>query len=132
MTLEVTQAIPERTISVDIVPADGGTITGAGTASGNITLTATPNPGYDFVNWSLEGTVVGTDLTYTDATEGSKTYTANFAALTSYPEMSYFYTNGVNQSNRYLKEVTAVAGDVTTTVFSATTEEERGGEGDWF
>ena len=124
LTLNVEAAIPERTIDVTVAPEGAGTVTGAGTAMGNITLTATVTPGYEFVNWTLNGEVVGTDLSYTDASEGDKTYVANFAALTAYPEMSYLYTNGVSQANRYLKEVVATAGETVTTVFSATTETE--------
>ncbi|MBR5324116.1 MAG: InlB B-repeat-containing protein [Muribaculaceae bacterium] len=124
LTLNVEAAIPERTIDVTVTPEGAGTVTGAGTAMGNITLTATATPGYEFVNWTLDGEVVGTDMSYTDATEGNKSYVANFAALTAYPEMSYLYTNGVSQANRYLKEVVATAGETVTTVFSATTETE--------
>ncbi len=124
ITIRVVAAIPERTITVDVVPAEGGSVTGAGTAAGNITLTATPNPGYEFVNWTLNGEEVGTDVAFTDAAEGDKTYVANFAALTAYPEMSYIYTNGMDQANRYLKEVVATAGETVTTVFSAATTSE--------
>ena len=124
ITLNVEAAIPERTIDVTVTPEGAGTVTGAGTAMGNITLVATPTPGYEFVNWTLNGEVVSTEMSYTDATEGNKSYVANFAALTAYPEMSYFYTNGANQANRYLKEVVATAGETVTTVFSATTEAE--------
>ncbi|MBR5240611.1 MAG: hypothetical protein IKW05_01600, partial [Muribaculaceae bacterium] len=124
ITLNIEAAIPERTIDVTVAPEGAGTVTGAGTAMGNITLVATPTPGYEFVNWTLNGEVVSTEMSYTDASEGNKTYVANFAALTDYPEMSYFYTNGVSQANRYLKEVVATAGETVTTVFSATTEAE--------
>ena len=124
ITLNVEAAIPERTIDVTVTPEGAGTVTGAGTAMGNITLTATATPGYEFVNWTLNGEVVGTDMSYTDATEGNKSYVANFAVLTAYPEMSYLYTNGMNQANRYLQEVVATAGETVTTVFSAATEAE--------
>ena len=124
MTLNVLKALPERTITVDVVPAEGGSVTGAGTAAGNITLTATPNPGYEFVNWTLNGEEVGTDVVFTDAAEGDKTYVANFAALPAYPEMSILYSNGASQANRYLKEVVATAGETVTTVFSAATTSE--------
>ena len=124
MSIKVVRGVPERTISVNVTPDGAGTVTGAGTAAGNITLTATPNSGYEFVNWTLNGEVVGADLSYIDATEGDKTYVANFAVLTAYPEMSILYSNGASQANRYLKEVTAVAGETTTTVFSATSESE--------
>ena len=124
ITLNVVKGLPERTISVNVIPEGAGVVTGAGTAGGNITLSVTPNSGYDFVNWTLDGVEVGTALSYTDATEGDKTYTANFAAKTAYPTMTYLYSNGLDQTNRYLKEVTATAGETVTTVFSATTVTE--------
>ena len=121
-TVKIVPPTAERTISVVVNPADGGVVTGAGTASGNITLTAQPNPGYIFGSWTLDGETISTDLSFTDTTEGDKEYTANF--IESYPIMSYIYTNGYSQANRYLKEVVATAGDYQTVVFSATTEEE--------
>jgi hypothetical protein len=48
---------------------EGGSISGEGTYQygENITLTATPNKGYRFINWTIEGIEVGTEptLTYT-------------------------------------------------------------------
>ena len=120
--IRITPKVKERTITVEIEPAEGGTVTGAGTSSGNITLVATPNPGYLFVDWKLDGEVISSEPMLVDATEGDKTYTATFIA--SYPIMSYIYTNNETQTNRYLKEVTATAGNNVTTVFSATSEEE--------
>lgn len=121
-TIKIVPPTPERTISVVVNPVGGGVITGAGTASGNITLTAQPNPGYIFQCWTLGTDTISTNLSITDTTEGDKEYTAHF--LESYPVMSYIYSNGFNQANRYLKEVVATAGDYQTVVFSATTEEE--------
>ena len=121
-TIKIVPPTAERTITVVANPADGGVITGAGTAAGNITLTAQPNPGYIFGCWTLGTDTISTDLSITDSTEGDKEYTAHF--IESYPIMSYIYTNGYSQANRYLKEVVATAGDYQTVVFSATTEEE--------
>ncbi|MBQ3554919.1 MAG: discoidin domain-containing protein, partial [Bacteroidales bacterium] len=80
------KAIPlagTRTINVYSNPSAGGTLTvnGSGTtvtAEGNITIEATPASGYEFVNWTLNGEEVSTSATYTDITDGDKTYTANF------------------------------------------------------
>ena len=54
------------TISVTTNMAAGGTTTGAGTYEyGNTcTLTATPNEGYLFLNWSKNGEVVSCNATY--------------------------------------------------------------------
>ena len=50
----------------------------------SVTLTATANEGYRFVNWTLNGNVVSTDATYTFAATEDVTLTANFAIKT-YP-----------------------------------------------
>ncbi|WP_339196496.1 GLUG motif-containing protein [Aeribacillus sp. FSL k6-2211] len=46
---------------------EGGSISGEGTYQygENITLTATPNKGYRFINWTVEGIEVGTEPTFT-------------------------------------------------------------------
>ena len=63
-------------------PADAGTIEGAGTYNygASCTLTVIPNYGYTFVNWTKNGTVVSTSLTYTFTVTEAATYVANFSA----------------------------------------------------
>ena len=67
-------------------PNGGGNITGAGNYYENQTcmLTATPNIGYVFANWTQGGNVVTTDPTYSFTVDGDATYTANFTALTNH------------------------------------------------
>ena len=125
MNIQVSdKPIPERTITLKASPSEGGTVSGGGTSDKAINCTATPAVGYIFVNWTNEATgdVVSTSTAYTDYTEGDKTLVANF--LASYPIMSYCYTNNLQQSNRYLKNVTATQGSNVTEVFNATTEAE--------
>ena len=64
-------------------PTDGGSIIGAGTYYGDQTciLTATPNIGYVFANWTMGGEVVSEDPTYSFIVSGDAEYTANFTAL---------------------------------------------------
>ncbi|MFO7873022.1 MAG: T9SS type A sorting domain-containing protein, partial [Bacteroidales bacterium] len=54
------------TINATANPEGGGTITGAGTYDHGeqVTLTASPETGYAFVNWTENGTEVSTDETY--------------------------------------------------------------------
>ncbi len=61
-------------------PAEGGTISGAGTyeMGETATLTATPNQGYEFVNWTEDGVVVSTEATYSFTVTGNRTLVANF------------------------------------------------------
>jgi len=73
----------QYTITAEVNPADGGTVSGAGRYYGNTscTLTATPNAHYDFANWKMDNSVVSTDPTYTFTVTQNATYTANFTAL---------------------------------------------------
>ena len=71
-------------VSYDIVVAtnmqEGGTADGAGSYlyGATVTLTATESEGYHFVNWTLGGSVVSTEATYSFEAEAPGTYTANF------------------------------------------------------
>ena len=60
--------------------AENGTVEGAGTyvEGTSVTLTATANEGYKFVNWTKEGVEVSTDATYTFTATEDVTLTANF------------------------------------------------------
>ncbi len=61
---------------------DGGSVTGGGlVAEGSqVTLTATPNDDYSFVNWTVDGTEVSTEASYTFTPDNNITVTANFKA----------------------------------------------------
>jgi hypothetical protein len=66
-------------------PTSGGTVSGAGSYYhfSTCTLTATPNTGYHFVNWTMNGTVVSTEQSYSFEVTGPAYYVANFE-LNSY------------------------------------------------
>ena len=72
------------TIIATANPEEGGTVTGFGTYTegATCTLTATVNPGYSFVNWTSDGTVVSTNAAYTFTVTASGSYVANFEAIT--------------------------------------------------
>ena len=61
-------------------PAEGGITTGAGpyTAGANVTVTATPNTGYSFVNWTEGLTTASTSANYTFPLNASRNLVANF------------------------------------------------------
>ena len=65
-------------------PTNGGTVTGTGsyTEGSTCTLTATPNAGYSFVNWTKNGQQVSTNSTYTFTVTGDASYVANFEVAT--------------------------------------------------
>ncbi|MEG2164626.1 MAG: discoidin domain-containing protein, partial [Bacteroidales bacterium] len=71
----------ERTITLKANPSVGGTVEGGGTHAGAIRCIATAKAGYVFVNWTNEagGAEVSKSATYTDNTDGNKTFIANFA-----------------------------------------------------
>jgi uncharacterized repeat protein (TIGR02543 family) len=66
-------------------PITGGTTAGSGnyTSGASVTVSANPNSGYSFVNWTENGTTVSTSAAYTFTLTGNRTLTANFA-LNSY------------------------------------------------
>ena len=68
------------TITVSASPRDGGTVTGGGSyqQGQSCTVSATPNTGYTFTNWTENGNVVSTNANYTFTVTGNRTLVANF------------------------------------------------------
>jgi uncharacterized repeat protein (TIGR02543 family) len=64
-------------------PADGGSTTGGGLfdTGANATVTATPNTGYTFTNWTEGLTIVSTDASYAFQVDASRILVANFTAI---------------------------------------------------
>lgn len=88
-------------ITATAVPAEGGTITGAGTYYENNTciLTATPNEGYSFICWKENGSVVSQEATYTFTVTGNRNLVAQFSGtgVDEYEgESLVLYPNPVN------------------------------------
>ena len=75
----------DYTVSVTANPANSGTVSGGGDCYLNqpITLTASPNPGYVFNNWTKDGTVVSYLSTYSLTVTESAEYVANFQEITN-------------------------------------------------
>ena len=83
------------TVTVEASPAEGGSVSGGGeyTAGETITLTATANSGYRFVNWTKDETILSTDASFTYTVPAENvTIVANFEAL---PEIVYELNGGV-------------------------------------
>jgi len=80
-------------------PAAGGTTGGAGsfTAGTSVTVTATPNAGYSFVNWTDNGVAVSTTASYTFLINTNRTLVANFV-INSYT-LTTVATNGTVVKN---------------------------------
>ena len=64
-------------------PTSGGSVTGAGTYEmGDIvSLTATPDTGYKFTNWSINDVIVSTEVTYQYSVKADEVLKANFLSL---------------------------------------------------
>lgn len=65
-------------------PVPGGTTTGSGSynAASGVTVTALPNTGYAFTNWTEGGVIVSTSPGYTFTINGNRTLVANFSVIT--------------------------------------------------
>ena len=72
--------IQSFTISASSNPNNGGTISGTGTYNygQTCTLVATPATGYDFINWTKDGTQVSTNANYSFTVIEEATYVAHF------------------------------------------------------
>lgn len=73
--------VPELSLSME--PAGAGTLNGAGTFDQNsmVTVTASPNTGYFFMNWTLDGEIVSSNSTYEFEMMGNKDLIANFETI---------------------------------------------------
>ncbi len=67
-------------ITALVVPIGSGAVVGTGSYSHgeDVTLTATPNTGYSFVNWKEGSTILSTNSTLTFEATGSRSLSANF------------------------------------------------------
>lgn len=74
-------------IAVSANPTAGGTVTGGGSyvEGGTATITATPNSGYNFKNWTKNGTVVSTSPTYNFTVTENAAFVANFEEIPPIP-----------------------------------------------
>jgi hypothetical protein len=79
------------TISASLSPVGSGTITGAGdyNADETVTLTATANTGYTFLNWEEDGTEVSTEAAYSFTATADRTLVANFVDISGVFDVSF-------------------------------------------
>ena len=73
------------TISTSSSPAEGGTTSGGGskTCGSSVTVTATANACYNFVNWTEGGTPVSSSASYTFTASANRTLVANFSQISN-------------------------------------------------
>jgi hypothetical protein len=82
-TIQITQGGTQQyTVNVSANPIIGGAVTGGGTYNQgqSCTVTATPNAGYTFTNWTENGSIVSTQASYTFMVNGNRNLVANFTA----------------------------------------------------
>ncbi len=75
------QAQPQQyTINVSASPTNGGSVTGGGTyqQGQTCTVSATANSGYNFVNWTENGTQVSTNTSYSFTVTSNRNLVAHF------------------------------------------------------
>ncbi|NPV90806.1 MAG: hypothetical protein HPY50_08545 [Firmicutes bacterium] len=70
-------------IAVSASPAEGGSVSGGGTYQNGqwVTVTAAPQTGYGFVNWTEGESVVSTNAEYSFAAETDRALVAHFAPI---------------------------------------------------
>lgn len=108
-------AINTYQVSASVSPSNSGTVTVGGTANSksishgsSTTLVATTNSGYEFVNWTLNGTQVATTASYTTPTiTAPASYVAHFNETPVTDNTIYYFvastwdaTDLTNQTSR--------------------------------
>jgi len=72
--------LPQYSITTSSNPSAGGSTTGGGTylSGANVTVVATSNPNWGFVDWTEDGLTVSTDSSYSFLIDANRTLVANF------------------------------------------------------
>lgn len=98
--LEPPTPTPSYVISVDASPAEYGTVMGGGEyqEGDTITIAATPNSGYRFVEWRLDGSPISTTASYTFTASANQSYMAVFEKQEDAPPTPSAYTINVHAS----------------------------------
>lgn len=119
------------TLSLDVSPAVGGTVTGAGNYNEGykVQLTALANPGYEFVNWTEGETIISDEPSFIfTMPDNDVTLVANFKEiqLEDPPSVGEVTVSGINYStsggrwqDRHLHITIALKDDDGKAVFGA-------------
>ena len=106
----IAEFLPIYTISASVEPSGSGTISGSGTynSGDSVSLVATAETGYEFTNWTENGTTVSTSSTYTFTATQDRTLVANFQVsivpLTikkTYTSRKLYLKNNNNETVQY-------------------------------
>ncbi len=100
----VAPAVVNYTVSAPVNPVNTGSVTGTGTYENGkqATLTAIPNSGFEFVNWTIGGSEVSINNTYSIKVTADVTVQANFRLITSASQIKssdsvHIFPNPTNQ-----------------------------------
>lgn len=115
-----------RTVTVATADASQGTVTIEGSTelsvstTDDVTIKATPASGYDFLNWTNNGTVVSTENPYTYYGKDAATFTANFLVNKwGSPTEDTSELSTISDYGQYLKTMTvAQNGSDETSIYS--------------
>ena len=83
--------------TISVSATEGGEATASAESveqGGSVTLTATANSGYEFVNWTLNGEIVSTENPYTATITTNSEFVANFNSLSVRYTVSVSATEG--------------------------------------
>ena len=79
-----TSVVPTQyTVTLSSIPLAGGTTSGSGpfNSGSSVTVTATANAGYTFTNWTENGIVLTSSISYQFTISGNRTLVANFTSV---------------------------------------------------
>lgn len=87
-------------VSVQASPAEGGAVTGGDTyqSGDTVTIAATPNSGYQFKEWQLDGRQISTTASYTFTASADQAFTAIFERVEQPPVKTYLVSLSANPS----------------------------------
>ena len=87
-------------VSVQASPAEGGTVTGSNTyhRGATVTIAATPNSGYQFKEWQLDGRQISATASYTFTASADQAFTAIFEKVEQPPVKTYSVSLSANPS----------------------------------
>ena len=111
------------TIQALASPTIGGGASGGGSygTGSSVTVTATPNTCYEFVNWTDGETVVSASPSYTFTLAGNQTLTANFSPIPLCGANIITVTSTADNGNGTLRDALVIASSGDTINFSVTT-----------
>ncbi|MCR5659884.1 MAG: hypothetical protein K6G25_11250 [Bacteroidales bacterium] len=93
------------TIAANSSPTTGGSVTGAGIFNNGstCTLTALPNSGYAFTNWTENGNVVSTNMSYSFTVSSNRSLVANFTSTNTVPSIEIVDIYGITPYSAYIR-----------------------------